>query len=165
MSKFDSAKKAKFLASIPTASLESRDCPLTRRCKFNFAYFDKQASSQDFSDWSAAEVLGLMEKLKEFSRESLAYWMSQPVGKSGTVLAIYGAFPVSSDMKHPKHVPHEVQWGRFRLDWSGRLCGFVVPKQRDGQVHPGSHLPFDCNTFYAVFLDRDHRFYKGREAK
>lgn len=119
MSKFGSSKKARFLEQIPTASIDSQECPLTRRCKFNFAYFDKQDSSQDFSEWSADELLSLLAKLKEFSRESLDYWRSRPLGKSGTVLAIYGAFPVTSDMRHPKHVPHEVQWGRFRLDWSG----------------------------------------------
>lgn len=165
MSKFDSARKARFLAQIPTASLENLDCPLTKRCKFNFAYFEKQPASQDFNEWSSADILRLIDKLKEFNRESLLYWMNQSVGKSGTVLAIYGGFPSGSDMTHPKHIPHEVQWGRFRLDWSSRLCGFIVPRSLNGLEHPGTKLSYDANTFYVVFLDKDHKFYKGKESK
>ncbi len=164
MSKFDSPRKKSFLAEIPRASVESVDCPLTSRCKFNFAYFEKQPASQAFSEWTEDQLCGLLEKLQEFSREPLSYWMTRPIGKSGTVLSIYGAFPAKSDMTHPKHVPHQVQWGRFRLDWSGRLCGFVVPRGLDGTTHKGTSQRFDSNTFYAVFLDRDHCFYKGKEA-
>jgi len=165
MSKFDSSRKKNFLAAIPVASIDGLDCPLTKRCKFNFAYFEKQSASQGFSEWTGEQLIGLCEKLRDFSREPLSYWITQPIGKSGTVLSIYGVFPSKSDMTHPKHVPHQAQWGRFRLDWAGRLCGFVVPRALDGIVHPGSNLRFDANTFYAVFLDRDHRFYKGKEGK
>lgn len=165
MSKFDSRLKESFLGRIPTASVENLDCPLTKRCKFNFAYFEKQPASQDFTDWSAEQLSGLLGKLREYSREPLSYWMTMPVGKSGTVLSIYGNFPARSEMQHPKHVPHQVQWGRFRLDWAGRLCGFVVPKSLDGKEHDGTKVRFDANTFYVVFLDNDHRFYKGKEEK
>ena len=165
MKKFENRHKAKFLASIPTASLENSTCPLTGRCKFNFGYFEKQAASQTFDEWTTQQQVVLFEKLKEFSKEPLEYWMSQSVGKSGRVLSIYGAFPARSDFVHPKHVPHQVKWGRFRLDWSGRLCGFVVPKELDGSVHPSTGNRFDANTFYVVFLDRDHCFYTGGEQK
>lgn len=165
MSKFDSHCKDRFLASIPTASLESPDCTLTKRCKFNFAYFDKQPASQSFSEWSAQELVGLFEKLQAFSKEPLEYWMNQSMGKSGRVLSIYGPFPAKSDLVHPKHVPHQAKWGRFRLDWSGRLCGFVVPKELSGTAHTITGVKFDTNTFYVVFLDRDHCFYKGGEQK
>lgn len=165
MSKFDSQRKDRFLSGIPTASIESLDCPLTKRCKFNFSYFEKQPASQDFAEWDAAQLIGLFEKLREYSREPLSYWMTMPIGKSGTVLSIYGLFPAKSDMTHPKHVPHQAQWGRFRLDWAGRLCGFVIPKAFDGREHDGTKVRFDANTFYIVFLDRDHCFYKGREEK
>jgi hypothetical protein len=163
--KFENRHKIKFLASIPTASLENSTCPLTARCKFNFGYFEKQAASQTFDEWTTQQQVVLFEKLKEFSKEPLEYWMNQSVGKSGRVLSIYGAFPARSDFAHPKHVPHQVRWGRFRLDWSGRLCGFVVPKELDGSVHPSTGNRFDANTFYVVFLDRDHCFYAGGEQK
>lgn len=165
MSRFDNQRKSKFLASIPTASLESADCPLTKRCKFNFGYFERQAASQSFDEWAQQDLAALFGKLRDFSKEPLEYWMSQSAGKSGKVLSIYGAFPARSDLVHPKHVPHQVKWGRFRLDWSARLCGFVVPRDLDGTVHAATGLRFDANTFYVVFLDGDHRFYKGGEQK
>lgn len=165
MSRFDNQRKVRFLESIPTASLDNPDCPLTRRCKFNFGYFEKQPGSQSFDEWTPQHLVGLFEKLREFSREPLEYWMAQSAGKSGRVLSIYGAFPARSDLVHPKHVPHQARWGRFRLDWSSRLCGFVVPKELDGTAHSATALRFDVNTFYVVFLDKDHCFYKGGEQK
>jgi len=165
VNKFDNQRKASFLASIPTASLENLDCPLTKRCKFNFGYFEKQDASQSFDEWGTDELSGLFEKLRDFSKEPLEYWMNQSMGKSGRVLSIYGAFPAQSKLVHPKHVPHQVKWGRFRLDWSGRLCGFVVPRELDGTVHESTGLRFDANIFYLVFLDRDHCFYQGSEQK
>ena len=165
MSKFDNQHKASFLAGIPSASLENSDCPLSKRCKFNFGYFDKQAASQSFDQWTMGELVGLFEKLRDFGKESLEYWMNQSMGKSGRVLSIYGSFPVRSEFTHPKHVPHQVRWGRFRLDWTGRLCGFVVPRDLDGTFHPTTGHRFDANTFYVVFLDKNHCFYKGAEQK
>jgi hypothetical protein len=165
VNRFDNQRKAKFLESIPTASLDNPDCPLTRRCKFNFGYFEKQPFSQSFDEWNQKELEELFGKLRDFSKEPLKYWMGQSVGKSGKVLSIYGAFPAKSDLVHPKHVPHQVEWGRFRLDWSGRLCGFVVPRELHGVEHQVTGHRFDANTFYIVFLDRDHCFYKGKEQK
>lgn len=160
MNKFDSPKKAKFLASIASLSLESEASDLTIRCKFNFSYFCSQKpNSQDFCDWTSQNVLKLIEKLKEFCKSSLSYWMSQPSG-GGTVLAIYGSFPAGSDMTHPAHVPTDVSWGRFRIDQSTRLCGFIIPGKLQGKTHSQTSSVFDGNTFYIVFLDKNHKFYK-----
>jgi hypothetical protein len=112
------------------------------------------------------QLAKLLGKLKDYSAEPLKHWMAQPVGKSGTVLAIYGGFPSRSDFTNPKHVPHQAQWGRFRLEHSVRLVGFVLPANYRDTKHP-KHLcgeTFDCNTFYVVFLDANHVFYKS-EAK
>lgn len=158
------SRKDRFLASIPTASLGSPDNNLALRCKFNFSYFTEQPAGQTFSDWGGPAVIELCGKLKEFSQQPLTYWMTRPVGKSGTVLTIYGDFPKPSEFEHPKAVPIEAQWGRFRLDWSSRLVGFVVPKAFQDEKHECGHR-FDCNTFYVVFLDENHVFYKGKEAK
>lgn len=156
-------KKDAFLASIPVLSLESENDLLSTRCKFNFGYFDVQAAGQDFSDWTHAQLLELMGKLKEYSKQPLLHWRNCPVGKGGgTVLSIYDAFPTNSDFTHPKHVPHEVQWGRFRLDFSGRLIGFVLPTNLHDCEHKVTKKRFDSNTFYVVFLDANHRFAKGK---
>ena len=55
--------------------------------------------------------------------------------------------------------------GRFRLDWAGRLCGFVVPHEYSNMVQSNNGHQFDCNTFYVVFIDDNHEFYIGNEAK
>ncbi|MEN9868654.1 MAG: hypothetical protein RL748_4244 [Pseudomonadota bacterium] len=159
------SKKARFLASIPLASLDAPDDTLAGRCKFNFSYFTRQAAGQDFADCDAQQLVKLLDKLKDYSKEPLAYWKNLAVGKSGSVLAIYGAFPQKSSFTHPKHVPHQAQWGRFRLDHTARLIGFVLPQAYHEQMHPCNNR-FDCNTFYVVFLDQEHSFYQNpNEAK
>lgn len=155
MSAFNNKSKEKFLAEFPTASIESANCNLSTRCKFNFSYFDAtQPAGQDFCDWSLENLVELLYKLKEFSKESLKYWETQGL------LVNYKSFPRKSDFTHPKHVPHQVHWGRFRLGGATRLAGFMVP----GEFHDTSHritgVRFDSNTFYVVFLDSDHKFYK-----
>ena len=158
---FGNSKKDSFIAGIPICSLDSATNKLTEKCKFNFAYFDKQAAGQDFHEWPEGKLHKLLNKLKEYSAESLKHWTFQPVGSSGTVLEIYGAFPKGkSDFTHPAHVPHQAQWGRFRLDSATRLVGFVVPHEYHGTAHVQTGERFDGNTFYVVFLDAGHRFYK-----
>lgn len=166
MKPFANKHKEKFIASIPIASIDADTDLLTNKCKFNFAYFDVQPASQSFEDWTEIQRKELFSKLQAYSRESLQHWKEKPIGrKSGNVLSIYGAFPPNSDFKHPKHVPHEVEWGRFRLDCSCRLVGFTLPKTHDETTHPRTGKRFDCNTFYIVFLDANHRFYKSKESK
>ena len=70
-----------------------------------------------------------------------------------SVLEIYDRFPIRSDFYHPKSVPFDVEWARFRLEGDMRLIGFVIPNQ----IALEKGLP--NNVFYIVFLDKDHRFY------
>jgi hypothetical protein len=117
---------------------------------FNFSYFEVQAPGKDFSDLENTTLVNLVNKLKEYGRESLEYWSTQPVGKSGTVFSIYGAFPSKSDFTHPRHVPHQAEWARFRIDWATRLCGFTIPRGYHGKTHKGSvmiHLDIFYNNF------------------
>ena len=113
MNKFCNSKKKSFIQSIPTASIESPEDTLSARCKFNFSYYCVLEAGQSFDEWSEVQARCFFEKLTHFSRSPLRHWKNQPVGKSGTVLAIYGAFPITSDFKHPAHVPHEVQCMSF----------------------------------------------------
>lgn len=166
MKRIRNSKKESFLSSIPTASLDSDGDDLTKRCKFNFSYLDStQKAGQKIEDWSLSELQKLFDKLHQYSRESLKYWQKQPIGSGRNhVLEIYKKFPVRSDFQHPKHVPHQVLWSRFRLEGSVRLVGFVVPDDYDNKRHKKTQQCFDCNTFYVVFLDAEHRFYKtGRK--
>ena len=157
MSKFGNNAKAGFLASIPTASFDSDSDTITKKCKFNFAYFEKQDAGQDFSDWSASQLIKLSDKIKEYSKESLRYWIDH-----APHFVIYGAFPPKerTDFVHPKHVPHQASWCRFRLESKVRLVGFVIPGDYHGKAHHRTGERFDQNVFYVVFLDANHRFYK-----
>lgn len=161
MSRFGNSAREQFLGGFLEASLHADHDDLTVRCKFNFSYFDVQAAGQDFDDWEYGQLVKLLNKLKEYSRESLSHWRAQPVGAAGTVLAVYGDFPKrKSDFEMPQHVPKEAQWGRFRLESAVRLVGFVLPGACSDKVHPVTKQKFDCNTFYVVFLDAKHKFYK-----
>ena len=163
MKKFYNSGKSGFLANIPSASIDLESDSLASRCKFNFSYFEVQDAGQNFSDLEKEALSALFEKLKAYSEQPLEYWRNKAVGKSGTVFTTYGKFPSRSDFKHPKHVPHQAEWGRFRIDWSSRLCGFTVPKSYDRKIHQGNGGIFCSNTFYVVFLDKEHKFYKSED--
>ena len=160
MSRYNNNRKKQFLEKLPDASLESKNDTLTIRCKFNFAYMDfDQEAGQRFEDWNQNQLARLFVKLHHYSKESLKYWMMQPYEKQH-VLEIYDCFPAKSAFNHPKHVPHEVEWGRFRLEGDMRLIGFVVPTAFDKKTHEKTCTTFCRNTFYVVFLDAEHEFYQ-----
>lgn len=154
MNKYKNSQKITFLDGIPTSSIESENDILSIKCKFNFAYFDEQTAGQSFGDWTKEQLIDLLHKMKEYSKQSLKYWIAQ------NKFVIYGKFPNNSDFFHPKHVPIEAQWARFRLESTVRLAGFVVPGQFNGTMHKKTKCLFDSNTFYVVFLDENHLFYK-----
>ena len=100
-----------FLENMPTASIDSAECMLAMRCKFNFKYFDNsQDAGQDFSDWTKENICELLNKLKHYSDKSLAEWTHTKIGAGRNhVLEIYGALPNKSDFSWPRHVPHQVR--------------------------------------------------------
>lgn len=143
-------------------SLKNDNDILTKRCKFNFHYFDKDNAGQDFKDWSQPELVDLFNKIKEYSENSLEYWKRQSTSGSGNVLEIYEDFPIRArtDFTQPKYIPHEAHWGRFRIKAKVRLVGFVIPHSFHNNEHTKTGMRWDKNTFYVVFLDKDHKFYK-----
>lgn len=161
MKKIKNSKKNSFLDSLPTASIDLKTDTLTSRCKFNFSYMDfAQTAGQKFEDWPKEQLSKLLKKLCDYSKETLEYWQQQRVGaKNNKVLEIYGGFPINSDFVHPKHVPHQVLWGRFRLEQKVRFVGFILPEDYHNKENKHTGYHFDGNTFYAVFLDANHRFY------
>lgn len=161
MTRFENKRKKDFLDSRKLPSLDDDENDLTARCKFNFSYFDSsQDAGQNFSDLTRKQLFDLLGKLKDFTKKPLEYWLTQ---RSGSGLTIYGEFPTKSDFVRPKHVPHQVQWGRFRLGSKIRLVGFIIPKERHRTPHQKTGEFFDSNTFYVVFFDRDHRFWPTEE--
>lgn len=163
-------KQQSFLSSLPQSSIQ--DSNLVRRCKFNFSYIDtSQEAGQSFSEWNDSDgdskLTKLLEKIKQYTQEPLDYWKNQKIGKgkkggSGkrqNCLEVYGEFPENSDFVHPRHVPEDVLWARFRIDSATRLVGFVIPDNLSG-VEAKDGLRYDNNTFYVVFFDANHAFYK-----
>lgn len=161
MKSYNNSQKDKFLASVIQASFDSDQDPIWEKCKFNFAFFDSsQKASQSFDDCAKEYLCKLMWKLTDYSKSSLHYWRHQRVGGGGrTVLEVYDQFPKKSKFEHPKGVPHQASWARFRLEGKARLIGFVIPKGYLQKNRVAEEYPFCCNTFYVVFLDSDHQFY------
>ncbi|MGK7913310.1 MAG: hypothetical protein AB4050_17805 [Synechococcus sp.] len=166
MSKFSNRKKESFLKSIPAMDIESSQIEM--RCKFNFSYFDgEQAAGQSFEEWSGGDgnssLVELLRKIQHYTKSPLSYWREERAGRGGLkVLAYYDSFPTNSDFTHPSHVPHDVTWARFRLGSKVRMIGFVIPESFLIQSSGSSKTDyiFDNNTFYVVFLDKHHKFYK-----
>ncbi|MDZ4333477.1 MAG: hypothetical protein U1A62_07410 [Pseudomonas sp.] len=148
-----------FINALATDSI--RSCDIASRLKFNFSYFDgSQEPGLDIADFDNLFAVGLIDKMKAFSRSPLSYWQKERVGAGGLkVLEIYGKFPTRSEFTHPKHVPHDVLWGRFRLDNMARLIGFVLPAEYSNTACEKHKFNYDCNTFYVVFVDLEHKFY------
>lgn len=164
MTNFKNTKKDRFLNNIPQVSLDDPSNDITSRCKFNFSYFDdSQPAGQKFNDWNHEQLIKLLNKLKEYSKSPLKYWQNQKIGSGEhrwNVLSIYDRFPLNSEFSFPKHIPHQARWARFRLEYSVRLIGFVIPKEYHKSEHSCTKECFDCNTFYIVFLDKNHKFHK-----
>lgn len=156
---FGNPTKKKFLTELPDTAFENKGIP--HRCKFNFSFFDHtQDAGQNFNEWDHNSLVKLLEKLKHYSNENLEHWRHARCGAGGlTIYENYKNFPTKSEFIHPKHVPHNVEWARFRLEQKVRLIGFVLPKDCENIIDTACNLTYDPNTFFVVFLDRDHRFY------
>lgn len=154
--KFRNRRKEKFLRDISRfPSLYDASCDIPKRCKFNFSYFDSsQIAGQDFSDWTKEQIVNLLNSLKEYCKKTIFQLCD-----GGRPLVIYRSFPKVSDFIHPNNVPHQAQWGRFKLGGKVRLVGFTIPGELHNTRHEGTGELFDKNTFYVVFLDKDHKFY------
>lgn len=165
MNSFGNSKKANKLRQIAAqASVSNADDSLAKRSKINFSYFDSsQAVAQDFKDWTHDQLYKLLDKFKNYTTHDLNYWRNERCGCAGLkVFSTYGRFPDSSktEFSLPAYIPAEAQWGRFRLGNKERLIGFTLPAEMHNTVQASTGELFDKNTFYVVFLDKDHKFYK-----
>ena len=161
MAKKGNRKRASFLASIPQISLNAHNNDLSSRCKFNFSYFvNSDNAGQDFKDWTQEELIKLLEKLKEYSKFPLSHWEKQKVGNYPVFVNYGSSFPQNTDFTEPKHIPLEAEWCRIHLENRPRLIGFVIPESFHDIEQESNGFRFDKNTFYVVFLDREHKFYK-----
>lgn len=158
MSKFKkNAKRQAFIDRFPQTSLEASN--IESRCKFNFSFFDDtQLHGSSLSALEPGALASIMEKVKSYSNNDLNYWRNQRCGSKGLkILADYERFPPGSSFLHPKFVPHDVTWSRFRMENLSRLIGFTIPGDLK-KINPGK-FQYDTNTFYVVFIDLEHNFY------
>lgn len=147
--------KEKFLSNCSDFLIEDAQHRFRENIRFSFEYFDNsQDHGQDFRDWEYEHLYKLMDKLKEYCKTPLLHWLTMKIGGGKNhVLEIYGKFPHHSEFVHPKFVPLDVDWARFRLEGDMRLVGFVVPTESCDK------LSLLKDTFYVVFLDSNHKFY------
>jgi hypothetical protein len=154
------SRKESFLASFSDYQIKDIEEKLQENICFNFQFFDNsQKVGQDFKHWDHAQLYSLLDKLKEYSKKTPLQLQNMKIGggkkgKNNSILEIYVNFPVNSDFVHPKYIPSDVEWARFRLDNRMRLIGFLVRNE------VCQKLAVRKTIFYVVFLDRDHRFYK-----
>lgn len=167
MSKFKNKKKDKYLLTIPTESLDQDTNNISRRMKFNFSFIDEtQGLGLNITKLSKDQSNKLITKLKEYSRESFIHWERMKIGSGNhrnSVYVNYITFPNHSNFTFPKNVPHQVEWGRFRLESGLRLVGFTIPNDYHDKIHKKSGCRFDINTFYIVFFDHEHNFYPTKK--
>ena len=151
----------KFLEAIEnTASIENGTDTIAQKSKFNFAYFiNSNDTGQDFRDWTHKQLYELFDKLKEFSKFPLIHWENEKLGNY-PIFVKYNQFPTNTEFTQPRSVPHQAIWSRFRVEGDSRLIGFVLPSECKNKEQNQSGYMFDVNTFYVVFLDKEHKFYK-----
>jgi hypothetical protein len=100
-------------------------------------HIDK-TQGQNFEVWEA-------EKILSRSLEVLAGYCTDAIRRSvGPKFTIYGGFPPKhkTEFSHPLHVPEDAEWARIHVTGKQCIIGHIVK-----------------NTFYIVFLDRDHKFW------
>lgn len=102
-------------------------------------HFDNN-QGQKFVEWDSEHILAdALETIKGYS--------SQPPSKQfNDRFKIYGGFPPSDKtiFKHPKHVPADAKWTSMHVSGKRCLIGHLVK-----------------NTFFLVFLDKEHEFWKS----
>lgn len=154
--KKNNPRKNLFLENLPQVEIISDIMEVKGKLSFSFQYFDgSQEAGQDFKDWTNEQKDKLLDKLKDYSKETKVYWLNQRAGSGGLkILEIYGDFPRNSDFTKPTHVPDNVKWSRFRMENKVRLVGFFIDDEEAKEKQLSS------DVFYIVFLDKDHLFYK-----
>lgn len=99
------------------------------------------------------ELIDLFEDIKLTSSDTLKRWRQTGVGKNRySKLEVYGEYPSKSDFICPRAIPSHACWARIRINSNVRLVGFLLPDEN------GS--PEFLDTFFVVFYDPTHSFYK-----
>jgi hypothetical protein len=109
--------------------------PAQKEMVFSFRDFD-QTQGQTFAEWQDIRLLDrMLDKLKEYSKKTV----SEAQKASFTV---YDRFPPKSEFKPPQFIPENVKWASLHIQGKECIAGHLMD-----------------NTFYVVFLDKNHRFW------
>lgn len=98
-----------------------------------------KGNPQSFESWEKEGLLpALLEKIRQITK------LTRDEAEKQQIIKVYGDIPEHSDFCQPKHINGEVSWGVLKGIGGqvATLAGYIVE-----------------NTFYAVFLDKEHRFW------
>mgnify|MGYP007069848500 CR=1 FL=1 len=122
---------------------------------FNFKFFQfGDNGGQSFEDWQREEILAdLNNKLKDFSGKTILELQQD------RTLEIYPEYPKGSKFSPPSMLSSaKIKWARLRITGRRRLIGFFL--MPDKSVITGAYK----NTFYIVFLDKNHDFAPSKKS-
>ena len=114
----------------------------TYNIAFNFKFFQSgKDSGQSFEEWEREKILAdLNNKLRDFSGKTKEDMLRD------MTLEIYNQYPLGSEFREPPALKSaNIKWARFRITGRRRLIGFFLNNDKS-------------NTFYVVFLDKNHMF-------
>jgi hypothetical protein len=98
-----------------------------------------KGNEQTFDTWSNDCLLEpLLEKIRQLTK------LTREEAEKQQIIKVYGDIPDHSDFIHPKHVDENASWAVLKGIGGqvSTLAGYIVE-----------------NTFYVVFLDKEHRFW------
>ncbi|RMQ44566.1 hypothetical protein ALQ04_01684 [Pseudomonas cichorii] len=109
---------------------------------FSFKHLEESQPRNDpqtLEVWQQEKLFPvLLTRLKELSR------LTRDEAVKQQLIKVYGDFPPRSDFTPPDHIDKNVAWGVIKGigGQKGTVAGYMIE-----------------NTFYVVFLDKDHRFW------
>jgi len=122
-------------------NLETDECLV-----ISFKHLDKNQfpPSTDFQEWEEKNMLAR-------AMYTLAGCTTSTIGEleaNSNKFTVYDGFPPEdkTDYTHPIHVPEDARWTRLHITGLQCVIGHLVK-----------------NTFYIVFLDTEHRFWKSQQ--
>jgi len=128
----------KLQAGNTKANLAGKQC-----FSINLRHLD-ETQGGTLEDWQSTAVLSnAVRTLRGLCSDGLR------VQAQNETFTIYQGFPPpeKTDYHHPEHVPEDAEWARIHVNGAHCLIGHVIN-----------------DTFYLVFLDTTHTFWKGRRA-
>lgn len=142
MAKFQKHKQESFLQSVLKAKKQSSVNDPERLGNFQISlqyYNDDQPSTGTLRIWQAEGILAdAIEVLSGYCKRPLREQID------GEKFSLYQGFPTpdKTDFTFPQNVPEDAHWARIHVKGKPVIIGHVVD-----------------NTFFIVFLDKDHRFW------